>query len=64
MTDPTLAPFTFTCTTSDTPASARRHKVLAGDGICVLCGARGVIDGRLLPPPPDTRAAEPTQLEL
>ena len=64
MTDPTIAPFTFTCTTPETPASARRHKVITKDGICVLCGARGVVDGRLLPPPPDLPAAAPTQLEL
>lgn len=29
----------------------RRHKVLAGDGICVLCGRRDVVDARLLPQP-------------
>lgn len=41
-------------TTDDPPVfdcRARRHKVLAGDGICVLCGARGVVDARRLPPP-------------
>ncbi len=26
-----------------------RHKVLAGDGICVICGARRVVDARTLP---------------
>lgn len=45
MTDATpTPPPTFDC-------RARRHKVLAGDGICVLCGSRGVIDARHLPPP-------------
>ena len=27
----------------------RRHKVIAGDGICVICGARGVTDARTHP---------------
>ncbi|WP_438353698.1 hypothetical protein [Microbacterium sp. CJ88] len=31
-----------------------RHKVLAGDGICVLCGRRGVTDARALSPTIDT----------
>lgn len=44
MSEPTPDPQpTFDC-------RARRHKVLAGDGICVLCGARGVVDARTIPP--------------
>jgi hypothetical protein len=31
----------------------RRHKVITADRICILCGARGVVDARRLPPPPE-----------
>lgn len=39
-----IEPGTFDC-------RARRHKVITADGICCLCGARGVIDARRLPVP-------------
>ncbi|MFT3797176.1 hypothetical protein [Microbacterium sp.] len=38
---------------------ARRHKVLAGDGICVLCGRRGVTDARHLQPALQVDTATP-----
>lgn len=41
---PTVDPSIFDC-------SANRHKVITNDGICCLCGARGVIDARRLPAP-------------
>lgn len=34
----------------------RRHKVITADRICVLCGARNVIDARRLPPTPEPTA--------
>lgn len=56
MSEPTPDPQpTFDC-------RARRHKVLAGDGICVLCGARGVVDARHLTATPTT--ASPQELPL
>lgn len=42
---------------------ARRHKVLAGDGICVLCGRRGVVDARLLPDAAPATQGRPTMLD-
>ncbi len=42
-TDATLP--TFDC-------KRRRHKVITADAICVLCGARNVVDARRLPPLP------------
>lgn len=40
-------------TNPDTPPNfnckQRRHKVITGDGICVICGARGVTDARIAP---------------
>lgn len=48
--------------TNETPTPVydcrrRRHKVITLDGICVLCGARGVTDARTLP----ARPYDPTE---
>lgn len=38
----------------------RRHKVITTDGICVLCGARGVLDARHFPALPFDPSAPAT----
>lgn len=42
----------------DCRRGGRQHKVITADTICVLCGARGVVDASKLPPRPLHPAAD------
>ncbi|WP_431795334.1 hypothetical protein [Microbacterium enclense] len=44
----------------DCRRGGRRHKVITTDGICVLCGARGVLDARHFPALPFDPSAPAT----
>lgn len=52
----------FNCRDRRAPRNQRRHKVITSDGICVLCGARGVTDARQRPPQSPT--PDPERLDL